>query len=99
MEEKNQVDKLFNAYLKFQHIDEDTFSELLKCLDIDYDDPDSWPFENWNHDHYDYSFELHNVTVGYVPSEIQIERCWELGFARCWLNYKDGTKKYYYKEG
>lgn len=98
METKTQADKLFDSYLKFQHIEEDTFDEILKCLDIDPDEPNDWPFNDFSHDQYDYSFELDRVELEWEPTQEQIERCWELGFHRCWLNYVDGTEKYYYKK-
>lgn len=94
---RTPADKLFNAQVEYLQLEDDLTNMVLKCLGIDPEDPDSWPLENFSHDYYDYSFELESVTPGWEPTETQLKACWKLGFHRCWVNYTDGTEKYYTK--
>jgi len=92
------ADKLFDAHIEYLRIEEDAMDEIIRTFGIDPLDADDWPFDGFTHDYYDYSFEFTQVDVGWEPTELQIETCWVLGFSRFWLNYTDGTEKYYYKK-
>lgn len=98
IEKKTIADQLFDLEMEFITLEDSTFDKILICLDINPNEPTEWPLEGWTFDHYDYSFELTDVNVGWEPTEQQLKKCWELGFARCWVNYNDGTEQYYYKQ-
>ena len=92
------ADKLFESYLHYLTTEEEVMDDVINTLGIDPDSPDDWPFDDYSHDYYDHSFELDDVDVGWEPTELAVEMCWKLGFHRFWLNYKDGTEKYYYEK-
>lgn len=97
MEPTKLADRMFDAYIEFVALEDEMINEVLNRLGIDPNEPDDWPLDDVQHDFYDHSFELKNVTVGWEPTAEGLENCWELGFDRCWINYKDGTEKYYTK--
>ena len=70
---------------------------LLTACGIDPREPESWPMTDITMDHYDSSFEFKEVKPGWVPTEQQLGKCWELGFVQCWICYTDGTEKHFYK--
>ena len=95
--EQKIADKLFTAYTNYVYIESQVMDELLECFGINPMEPDDWPFEDYSHDDYDHSFELLDVDPEWEPTKVGLEKCWELGFDRCWVNYTDETEKYYYK--
>jgi len=78
---------------------ETRFTELvLSAIGADPDDPDTWPFDwdNTRFDDYDGSFEFKGVTpVTWEMTLEQWEQIKQLGFARCWICYKDNTEIFY----
>lgn len=98
MNKQTTADRLFDLYREYTNYEEDVFDRILICLDIDPQFSDDWPLEDFGHDHYDHSFELYEVDPNWKPTEIQLQRCWDLGFVQCWINYTDGTESHYYKK-
>jgi len=90
---KTIVNDLFDTEIRLGSLEDDVFDELLKCCDIDRDG--KWPFPDWAYDYYDKSFEFKDVEIGWRPTFKQLEKCWQLGFDRCWICYIDNTELYY----
>jgi hypothetical protein len=94
MIEQNPAEKLFDAHMKLSTTEEEVFDKVLVAAGVDPDEPATWPLRDWSYDWYDESFEWTGVRGGWVPSESTIQAWRELGFARCWMNYLDGSERY-----
>lgn len=86
------AEELYAARSKAGRLESDFYDEVCKRLGDGFADDTSF-------DSYDDSFELYAVVPDGRLSAADLEWVWGLGFARCWLNYSDGTERYYYKGG
>lgn len=93
----SKANELFDLHIKLGSLEDDVFYEVLEYCGIDKDDVDVWPFKDWSYDYYDASFEFYMVNPGWQPTFEQFQKCWELGFERCWINYTDNTQRYFWK--
>lgn len=86
--------ELFEKYSAWQEA-EDVITDAL--VGIFKDSEGKVSFHDFTYDGYDTSFELTGVRNGLEPTSEQLQKCWNLGFSRCWLHYTDGSEKYFYR--
>ena len=82
--------KLFDAFFALGN-EEEKLSDFLEGLSIE------WEWEEETFDYYDASVEFKQCTNGAELSTAQLQKLWEYGFKRCWVNRIDGSERYYRK--
>lgn len=98
-QEELLADRFFEASRKASYLENEVENEILKILGIDPNDIDChWPFSDFIFDYYDYSFELILCQDGLGLTEDQQQKCWALGFQRCWLCFGGDRDEPEYRE-
>lgn len=91
------TEKLFLKEEELHEMEDYVYDQLLIAFDLQYIQDELLPFSGWTYSEYDYSFELYDVEEKWKPSKVQLNRCWEIGFKRCWIKYPE-VDEYYTKE-
>ncbi len=94
---KTIAERFFDLDIKVGVLETELEDALITAMGVDMSaDPKEWnfPFKNWCFDWYDSSFELRDTKVGWEPTPEQLKAAFDLGFARCWICYTDGTERY-----
>lgn len=95
MSEIKIADEFFEAHQKSMILEDRLVDALLVAMDIDPDEVDTWPCDDFTFDFYDSSFELKNTKLGgWIPSASANDKFKEFGFFRYWVCYVDGTETY-----
>lgn len=88
--------RLYDAMMAESNVRQEAGDALITALGFDPEKYDEWI---WNSDltfdWYDTSFEFHGIfDLDWCPTRSQLNKCWALGFSRCWFNYTDHTERY-----
>lgn len=85
MENETRAGQYFNLQVE-EGVKRSSLEEAIADI-MGFDQDKQWPFEEYIFDWYDYSFEIVDAQdeVEFTPE--QLEKFWELGFHRCWINY------------
>ena len=92
------AERLFKAQADASNLEEEFGRVACQFIGVDYDATE-WPFEDYHFDSYDASFEFDRCLPDFTLTPEQCAKFWEIGFWRCWLNYNDGTERYYHRSG
>lgn len=94
MSETKPAFEMLDARDKSFMLEEQMSDTLIGLCGIDCNKPDTWPLKDVTFDSYDTSFEFKGCRNDWAPTQAQLEACFALGFARCWICYEDNTEIY-----
>lgn len=96
--------KFFEKCLECDVLRNKLDKNIYEILGIDFErDTNEMPFDDIVYDYYDNSFELVKCKNDFRLTDEQLNKLWELGFHKCWLQFGDMhssnyTEKFYYKK-
>ena len=96
MTETTLADTMFAAYFKYGNLLEQMEDLLLVSINVDPNDPTTWPLDDFVFDWHDKSFEFKNVKNDWQPDEHMVLRWWTYGFYKAYICYENGTERIYH---
>jgi hypothetical protein len=91
---KPLAERFFDAIYQMSNLEDELDDAVLRRCGVDPEDPGNWPMKNIHYDPYDSSFEFTGIKSDWAPTPEQLRACGDLGLARCWMCYADGTESY-----
>lgn len=89
------ANRMFDAYTTYLRLEGEAHDAVMVALGLDPEDVDSWHHDDFTHDYYDGSYELKDADPAWTPTPDQIRATFALGFACCWICYRDGSEAHY----